>query len=548
MRKRFGQRYLDARQFGDYLRSLKLRAMIFPEHFLEFLEEERLLLPVCRVEYPETLVRKYWVDQHPYWRDETLPVETDPQLGAAIEQFDRKLDLWPHQIEEAQLHPLDNLTPEEKAFVITNVADRPFRPWDEFRRPMGKAGGDILVEPCATSYYHHWQALLAIEIEGMAPHCLFNMLDKELADIAWKKGIGAVPPERMRVTHYRSVPEVREAMAWTPAFEAVAYFLAYKNRALLYATRDQTGPEWFLDGEAAASLRQREIEIAHEAARRWNVDPGRIVAFIKWQIERWRWWMDRDRERLAGEYKQHITSSALYLMLLTGKSFDDVANEVGRIWGGPKPALEMVVPNWQADQKRRAVAGLRSIVVPFLALLPVGPYRVTESECETLVDWLVSEDARFLWHFDRLAELGSLWDRIDKSALVADLEGLGLAVEHAVGRLMAAQGTTHSHKELLHKLRWLFSNADEVAGPLWDHRQIASKGVQVGFGDVDKAVQTGEFGHISAILLKAVTIRNQGTHRSLLDLTVPETKDAHRILLATFALIWKHAQMRGFVP
>lgn len=50
MLRRFGHRYLDAREFGECLKSLKLRGITFPEKWLAFLEKERLLFPICRVE------------------------------------------------------------------------------------------------------------------------------------------------------------------------------------------------------------------------------------------------------------------------------------------------------------------------------------------------------------------------------------------------------------------------------------------------------------------------------------------------------------------
>lgn len=464
-----------------------------------------------------------------------------------MEAFDKKLDLWSHAIGGPALHPLDDLTAEERAFVDTNVSDRSFKPWEEFRRPMGKTENGQLLDSCATSYYHHWQVFLAIEIEGMVPHCFFNQLDEDLMKVAWREGLGKIPRERMRVMFYRSVPDVRAVGKWAPIFEAVAYYLAYSNRAFLHATRDQAGPEVVVEGEALAALRERERDIANEAAQRWLVGPDQVVEFLKWQIERWYWWTDQDRGRYAQEYQQHIRSTLTFLLTLTGWCFEDVAERVGSIRSF-KPDLKVVIPDWVADQTERAVNGLKRIVIPYLDSLSITNYQLTEDECSTLIDWLISEDfVKFLWHFDRLSDLRSLWDRIDRAALDSELECLGLTVEHAVNHLMAAQGVVYRTKGLLQKLRWLWQNAYSVAGPLSDHRQLASKGVQVGFAEIDGLGLAGESGRIACVLLKAATIRNHGTHQSLRDLSVDEIGEAHRILLSAIGLVWKRARSIGLL-
>src|SRR5215475_1559375 len=80
---KFGQRYLTARELGGYGEDLKLTATAFPEGYFEFLEQERLLLPVCRVRYPAEMVR-HWELEEAVANDEVmdippwLPLDVDP--------------------------------------------------------------------------------------------------------------------------------------------------------------------------------------------------------------------------------------------------------------------------------------------------------------------------------------------------------------------------------------------------------------------------------------------------------------------------------------
>ena len=59
--KHFGRRFISPNDLGQYADSLKVVENQFQDKLLEFLEKECLLVPVCRVHYPDEIVRTYWV-------------------------------------------------------------------------------------------------------------------------------------------------------------------------------------------------------------------------------------------------------------------------------------------------------------------------------------------------------------------------------------------------------------------------------------------------------------------------------------------------------
>lgn len=66
----------------------------FPERLLEFLEQERLLLPICRVRYPAEIIRSWELRDDPSYIDSSLPIETNPTRLQAAEDLYCKIREW----------------------------------------------------------------------------------------------------------------------------------------------------------------------------------------------------------------------------------------------------------------------------------------------------------------------------------------------------------------------------------------------------------------------------------------------------------------------
>src|SRR5918992_5709122 len=91
---RFGHRFLTAQEFCGYANDLRLSESPLHEGVLEFLEQERLLPPVCRVRYPAEIIRSWELRDEPDYTDPSLPVETNPARLQAAEDLSCHIRDW----------------------------------------------------------------------------------------------------------------------------------------------------------------------------------------------------------------------------------------------------------------------------------------------------------------------------------------------------------------------------------------------------------------------------------------------------------------------
>ena len=205
----------------------------FPERLLEFLEQERLLLPICRVRYPAEIIRSWELRDDPSYTDSSLPVETNPTRLQAAEGLSCKIRDWrEHGLlgDTLQNHPLDTIDPAHAEFIERNVVGNPFQPWDTFRVIFGQENGHAIWTTAATTYYHYWQVLLLAEISVMRISILLNLQDDDLYQKIQEGKWWEIAPERQRPTiHLSTLGTMREFPRYQPTFDALAYYYAYRN-------------------------------------------------------------------------------------------------------------------------------------------------------------------------------------------------------------------------------------------------------------------------------------------------------------------------------
>jgi hypothetical protein len=119
---KFGQRFLTSQEFRRYADDLLLPETNFSDNLLAFLEQERLLVPICRIRYTAEIIRRWWLEEYPSSVDPSLPIETDSARFEAAGDLVRQLRNWPlHSLRSTALqsHPLDTLDSAYEVFVAT---------------------------------------------------------------------------------------------------------------------------------------------------------------------------------------------------------------------------------------------------------------------------------------------------------------------------------------------------------------------------------------------------------------------------------------------
>jgi hypothetical protein len=129
---KFGQRFLTAQAFWEYAQDLQLIEPSSCEGWLAFLEQERLLVPVCRIRYPAEIMHKYAVAEYSRENDSlyaplSLPIDTDPARFSAVQELEAQIQHWAIRYRPVgktpQYHPLDDVQPSHAGFIERQVAN-----------------------------------------------------------------------------------------------------------------------------------------------------------------------------------------------------------------------------------------------------------------------------------------------------------------------------------------------------------------------------------------------------------------------------------------
>jgi hypothetical protein len=125
-----GGRYISPRDLGVLIADLRLTSTMFQERFLEFLEQQRIVLPVACIRWPTALVIE---------ARESIPAvpATDNERRQSSDLAEA-LRLWSRfDCDPTLAHPLDR---NQKPGADLISMDSPFEPWENFRTNIRPGG------------------------------------------------------------------------------------------------------------------------------------------------------------------------------------------------------------------------------------------------------------------------------------------------------------------------------------------------------------------------------------------------------------------------
>ncbi|MEH2480199.1 hypothetical protein V1282_003556 [Nitrobacteraceae bacterium AZCC 2146] len=207
---------------------------------------------------------------------------------------------------------------------------------------------------------------------------------------------------------------------------------------------------------------------ACEASVRFGVDADDLVALLKYFAERWSEWNRDGRPLVADAYKEFLGQCVTLARRTGGIGFGELRDRVGQVGGWFKPALDVIWPDWTADEKERTVLALRSAVDRNAA--------IGQADLVAFVDFLSSGGLEaFFWRLRSFEEHAFRGNAFAIEAMKSDVQGMAVVVEHAA----AALGATE--EQLFEKFKQLWCDA-EVArllrrsdvGPLARQKRLAA--------------------------------------------------------------------------
>lgn len=555
----FGKRFIRLRELTNYAVDLDLCPHPPQNGLMEFLEQHGLLTPVCRIDLPPEILRRFAQENRPYW-SVPEPIEQDgSRLNSAAELMNQlNFNHWANaQFFGESVHVLDALASEHIPFIQMDFPPEAFSPWRERRVHVSDTDSGPLysnTEQDSPSFYHYWQIFWLASILRSGLHIYYPLDDQEWERQLWYDELST---EEIRERTHRSINteayrELRELREYRGHFEAVGYFEAYSQNAYQFYARNHDEHGRIPNQDWRQYLR-REREIASDTLSASGLDETGVVAFIGQQCE---WWNNAQRVgpvAVAEEYKRNIKSTVGWLRAATGISSRRIIEAVGRRTGHFKPTLKVIFPDWTEEQRDLTIRSLTGWADVELGALPV-PFPISEVELNEFCDWLEARSLfQYYWHFRRLIDLRRRDDPVYRAASTAEVASFATLCEMIANEVMKDRGIPYRGQTLGPKLRQIF-----------DHQGPAD--LNEYFLPRKKAYQRKRFGHLTSTnkqtlpqrlsqikrvkaggtyspvirtLLAFMVIRNEGAHLGLLRFDHGEVIEMIRTLSMASLIIWK---------
>ncbi|OWU67021.1 hypothetical protein ATO2_16445 [Roseovarius sp. 22II1-1F6A] len=422
-------RYRRARDFLSDLAQLKaFRGEYAGPALLEGLEELGLLRPRIRLFWPDPIARRIWLETHEWAKTLHDPVEPDgPRLDAAADLSNALQDAGFKSL-NARGHPFDTPRPEWREF-LQEPALQSFIPHRDRRvRVSSDESPDLHDSDNVQDFYSSWQLLLAAELADMGIHIRVNMASDDVAERVrddiqngrWPGGRASEALSPIRALRdFKTHETTLDAIEWSREEERDRTFRLLQGLG---------GWRIVLNDEQIAERDEIRRSVAKEACERFSVGSDDLINCCEFLARQWHEWHREGRPLIADAYKIFLAEGVRLLQVHFEMSFAEINETIGFQGSGMHRTLEVIWPDWDAEQVERLVRTLRA---PDLSEDQVREFGVflRENFQDAIFHRLQSfEKHAFEYGHARIAGMQS------------DLQGMSVAVEQVV-RALGGQGT-----------------------------------------------------------------------------------------------------------
>jgi hypothetical protein len=531
-------RFISPKEFGALIADLRLAPTIFQDGLLEFLERQRIVVPVVRVRWPDSMVLE--------GRDVVADPAATQAERDATQALSDALRLWLRFDADPELtHPFDLGAQAPGATLITtDVANEMFVDWTDFRTNIRGAGQDPLyVTDGVDTYYHDWQGLLVADALKMGLQLIFDTRRPELLRLAMSGRLTDIPADATYGTVSLEGPRgLAKGLEWALWFDAAAKVEAVRSRKLAALARGHNGQVFTLQGTEFSDFNAVQKRSAERALAEIAATRDQVRSFLVYLCERWDEWRRRGWSEVAGEYKRQIGLALRMAMHAFDIDFEALAVEVGRATGHFANTLDVIFPDWKQDARDKAELSLKHGVV---AKAPAANTALTldDAAITDLLDWLERND-QWKIHLSIEAILKHQFSAspIDHSALAKEIESLSATFEHLTNALLDEAGVSRSG-ELMRKVQAFWNTSTEVHGILKAQRGLVNT-KRVSRADRLTAIAaltpTGPNIDVARTILAAVLYRNDGLHNAMASWVETELHEAARVFLTAMMFCRKN--------
>ena len=315
----WGERFAEVDLFIGYCRELNVDT---DKDELEHYEKIRAMLPVARVVYPDEYVIQRDQSQ---WNGVTDWDGADqwPALGRLVERGWSFPSDCEGLADEDLVHCFDRemKTGANPYLIRPELAE--FRPWSEYRVAVPDGDGNEIKRPTAEHYYSYWQVHQLSTIQQY-PDLYKNawLVERIPQDDSVRQILPRAPKKELLV----------EFDGKRRSFDALSFWITVygRERNRTFASVAPMDGVRRLDDVQANSYRKRLTDCAGMVNKRFNMTPKDLYSFLRKLITLMEDYEGKERYKLAEALKSDIFAWEDLLMLTTGDTRNDVAEELGK--------------------------------------------------------------------------------------------------------------------------------------------------------------------------------------------------------------------------
>lgn len=354
----YGSRYLKHEDFLKLCSDLELKVLSsgWNERWLELLEKEKILFPVCRIIYPVSYLKTI---------NEVMNDPSNPQYGKDSFYLPDKYEIVHHLKTYLENYSWDrnlfHILDKKKSKVmkyIRNPNRTKFHEWKSYKKY-----GIENYESIAKHYYAYWQAYHFYEVtKACTLNYMINVFDEGIRSELRKRKIS------LNKIFMGTVPHKYDKIKgdfWDQSknFEVLSFYIQtlrkYDNLVFWYSQEkiDRFG---YLDVDSSSIYNRNRIRLAKLTIKKYAVNTWQVFDFLKFLCEKFDDYKKQKQEKLVQSIKQDIG----YLIHLIQDGFDlkfeYINQKLGRVISDFKNTLDVIFPPMFSDERENVLYTLNS--------------------------------------------------------------------------------------------------------------------------------------------------------------------------------------------
>ena len=315
----WGERYAEVGLFVGYCRDLNVDTH---QDELEHYEKIGVMLPVARVVYPDEYVMQREQNKRSGMTDWDA-VGQWPSLDRLSERTWTLQSSYEGVSDEELVDCFDREMAAGDNCYLTRPELTGFRPWSEYRVEVPGGRGNSIKKTTAEHYYSYWQ-VHQLSLIQQYPDLYKNA-----------RLIERIPQEDSLRKYLPRAPKKEVLAAFggkKRSFDALSFWVTGygRERVRAFAGVAEVDGVRKLDPAQATAHSTKLADWAGQVNKRFQLTPADLYGFLRQLIELLDGYERKERYKLAEELKNDIFAWENLIMLTTGETREDVADELGR--------------------------------------------------------------------------------------------------------------------------------------------------------------------------------------------------------------------------